>query len=107
MFKRITVALALTCALAGFGAAQKEKKRPQVWSEWSKKDAEKILQDSPWAQTQVETDTSEMLFQPTSPSGRGVNSSTRATDGDTNQAIALQYYVRFFSARPIRQALAR
>jgi hypothetical protein len=106
MFKRLAIALTLVCTLVSGGAAQKEK-RPKAWAEWSKKDAEKMLKDSPWAQTQVETDTSEMFFQPTSPSARGVNSSTRATEGATNQAIDIKYYVRFFSARPIRQAFAR
>ena len=108
MFKRIAIALALICTLALAGAAQKEKQQqPKAWAEWSKKDAEKVLKDSPWAQTQVDTDISEMFFQPTSPSSRGVNSSTRAAEGATNQAIDVKYYVRFFTARPIRQALAR
>ena len=106
MFKSVIVALALVCALVSGGAAQKVK-RPKAWSEWSKKDAEQVLMNSPWAQTQVETDTSEMFFQPTSPSSRGVNGSTRATEGATNQAVDVKYYVRFFSARPIRQAFAR
>lgn len=106
MFKRVTVALALVCALVSGGAAQKVK-RPKAWAEWSKKDAEKMLKDSPWAETQVETDISEMFFQPTSPGSRGVNGSTRATEGATNQAVDIKYYVRFFSARPIRQAFAR
>ena len=106
MFKRVTTVLALICALMVGGAAQKQK-RPKVWSEWSKKDAEKMLKNSPWAQTQVETDTSEMFFQPTSPGGRGATGSTRATEGATNQAVDVNYYVRFFSARPIRQAFAR
>jgi hypothetical protein len=66
-----------------------------------------VLQDSPWAQTQVDTDTSEMFFQPTSPGGRGPNGSNRAAEGATNQEVHTKFYVRFFSARPIRQALAR
>ena len=106
MYKRITTVLALTCALMGGVAAQNQKK-PKAWTEWSKKDAEKMLHNSPWAQTQIETDTSEMFFQPTAPGGRGANGSTRATEGATNQAIDINYYVRFFSARPIRQAFAR
>jgi hypothetical protein len=104
MFKNVTVALLLVCALVSGGAAQKKAK---TWTEWSKKDAEKILNDSPWGQTQVETDTSEMFFQPTSPGGSGATGTTRSTEGATNQEINIKYYVRFFSARPIRMALAR
>ena len=41
--------------------AQKEKKS---WKEWTKKDAEKILNNSAWGQLQIDTDLSEMFFQP-------------------------------------------
>ncbi|HEX8178789.1 MAG TPA: hypothetical protein VF525_04515 [Pyrinomonadaceae bacterium] len=102
MFKKVTVALLLVCALVGVGAAQKKDKS---WTEWSKKDAEKMLKDSPWAQTQIETDTSEMFFTPTARGG--FNDPTRKDEGATNQEVHLNYYVRFFSARPIRMALAR
>lgn len=92
------------------------------WLEWSKKDAEKILNDSAWGQTQTETDTSEMFFTPTRAgtgsaaqptTGRGTTSSqqsindTRADRGATNQAVSVNYYIRFISAKPIRQAIVR
>ncbi len=102
MFKKITVALLFVGALAAGVAAQKPMK---AWTEWSKKDAEKILKSSPWAQTQVETDTSELFFQPTARGG--VNDQTRAAEGATNTEVHVNYFVRFFSARPIRMALAR
>lgn len=107
MRKAITF-VALACALAASPAAQKKEK---PWTEWSKKDAEKILNDSPWGQTQTETDTSEMFFQPqptpnpvTGQSGGGA---ARDARGSTNQATDVKYRIRFFSARPIRQAFAR
>lgn len=81
------------------------------WKEWSKKEAEKVLSDSPWAQLQVDTDTSEMFFQPTtdarSSGSRAPNSSSRLEQGATNQAVSLKYGIRFFSARPVRQAFIR
>src|SRR5687768_2006224 len=77
------------------------------WKEWSKKDAEKILSDSPWGQLQVDTDTSEMFFQPTNTGARAPNSSSRLEQGATNQAVSLTYGIRFFSARPVRQAFIR
>ena len=104
MCKKVTIALALICTLAIGGAAQKEKKA-KAWTEWSKKDAEKVLNDSPWGQTQTETDTSEMVFTPTQRGG--FNDSTRNREGASNQEINVKYFVRFFSARPIRQAFAR
>jgi hypothetical protein len=102
MFKRITVALLVVCALVGVGVAQKPMK---AWTEWSKKDAEKVLKNSPWAQTQVDTDTTEMFFQPTQRGG--FNDPARAAEGATNTEVHVNYFVRFFSARPVRMAHAR
>jgi len=91
------------------------------WMEMSRKDAEKLLADSPWSQTQVDTDTSEMFFSPTrggaaSP-GRSTAASTatgqssinnnRADRGAVNQAIEVKYRICFLSAKPIREAMAR
>ena len=91
------------------------------WMEMSKKDAEKLLADSPWSQTQVDTDTSEMFFSPTrqgsaSPgrssaasgvTGQASINNNRADRGAVNQAIEVKYRICFLSARPIREALAR
>lgn len=87
------------------------QEKAKVWTNWSKKDAEKMLSDSPWAQTQTDTDTSQMFYSPTSDPrlGARVTSTTgvRVGEGATNQSINIIYRVRFFSARPIRQALVR
>jgi hypothetical protein len=100
-------ALALLLALITVTAQEKGK----TWSDWSKKDAEKILNDSPWAQTQTDTDTSQMFYSPTSDPRLGARTTsttgTRIGEGATNQAVNVTFHVRFFSARPIRQALAR
>ena len=82
-----------------------EKKAP--WTEWSKKEAEKVLTDSPWAHTQVDTNVSEMFYQPTSPNGGAPNSGQRGEQGAVNQEMKVTYHIRFYSARPVRQALAR
>ncbi|MDT7605259.1 MAG: hypothetical protein QOF61_3256 [Acidobacteriota bacterium] len=122
MFRKSAVVLSVVCLLATAVGAQKLSGKS--WSEWSKKDAEKVLDDSPWAQTQVETDTSEMFYSPTTQGqGRGATNSrtaagngtigsaptgnNRAEEGATNQATSVKFHIRFFSARPIRQALAR
>jgi len=82
------------------------------WDQWSKKDAQKVLDDSPWGQTQTETDTSQMFYSPTSdPNRTGTrstsNDSSRQSQGATNQAVNTNYRIRFFTARPIRQAFVR
>jgi hypothetical protein len=82
------------------------QKKMKPWNEWSEKDALKMLNDSAWGQTQTETNTSEMMFTPTTRTGGG-NSSDRNAQGATNQAMNVNYRIRFLSAKPIRQAFAR
>src|SRR5215207_461189 len=107
--RKVLILIVVVCALGAALAAQKLSKQ---WTEWSKRDAEKILNDSPWAQTQVETDTSEMFFkaQPTpdpATGGTGGGGVGRDERGSYNQAVDVKYRIRFFSARPVRRALAR
>lgn len=93
-------------SLATASAQLTEKK----WNDWSKKETQKILDESPWGQLQTETDTSQMFYSPTQDpqrSGTTSNDSSRLAQGATNQSVNVKYHVRFFSARPIRQALAR
>lgn len=118
MRKSIYIVFIVTL-LVSITAAQKGKQ----WTEWSKKDADKILNDSAWGQTQSETDTSEMFFTPTKsgtastaqPSAsrsttisnqQSINDN-RAERGATNQAVSVNYHIRFLSAKPIRQAIVR
>lgn len=91
------------------------------WMEMSKKDAEKLLTDSPWSQTQVDTDASELFFSPTRPgaaspgrssaassaTGQASINNNRADRGAVNQAVEVKYRICFLSAKPIREALAR
>src|SRR5581483_5425997 len=81
--KKIAVAILMVCALVVIAGAQKKFK---TWTEWTEKDAQKILDDSPWGQTQVETDTSEMFYSPTTPGG--TNAAARGQQGAINQAFA-------------------
>ena len=106
--QRLTfVAAFLVAGTLATAVAQKADKK---WTEWSKKDAQKILEDSPWSQTQTDTDTSQMFYSPTQdPQRMGTtsNDSSRQSQGATNQAVNVKYTVRFFSARPVREALIR
>jgi hypothetical protein len=88
------------------------QKKSKPWNEWSKKDAETILSDSGWGQTQVETDTSELFFRPqgapntlTGPSN--IDPTRDERGGATNQATSVKYRISFLSAKPVRQAIAR
>ena len=84
------------------------------WTAWTRAEAEKILNHSGWGQTQTDTDTSEMVYTPTSTPGSRPNSadragvnSDRAARGAVNQAVSINYHVRLLSARPVRQAFMR
>jgi hypothetical protein len=117
--KLLLVLVALTgVAFAPLARAQKDDK---PWTDWSKKDAESVLTNSPWCHTQVETNTDEMFFSPTgtgtataaqspgtrNPSAQQSVNDARMDRGSTNQSVDVKYRIRFFSARPVRQALAR
>jgi hypothetical protein len=97
-------AVLLSLALLSTSFAQKDKK---PWTEWSQKEAEKILNDSAWGRMQTDTDTDEMFFRPTADSVRAPNSVERRVEGATNQSTNVTYGIRFFSARPVRQAFMR
>lgn len=109
IFASVACALLLCSSFALPSVAQNQKEKP--WTEWTQKEAEKVLSSSPWAQAQVDTDTSEMFFSPTNdPRVRGREQSSdgqRVESGARNQAVNLKFIVRFFSARPVRQALVR
>jgi hypothetical protein len=86
----------LLSAIIATGIAVAQDKNP--WPSWNKEEVDKILNHSPWAHTQIDTDVSEMTYSP-------LNS--RSTRGATNQPMAVNYQIRFLSAKPIRQAVAR
>ncbi|HVG18536.1 MAG TPA: hypothetical protein VNI02_05745 [Blastocatellia bacterium] len=64
------------------------------YTEWSEKEAARLLENSPWSQTQTFTDTSKNF----SASG----GSTAIAD-----VINVNFRIRFLSARPVRQAIIR
>jgi hypothetical protein len=104
MTNRISLCLAvILCSVVA--VAQKQSK-PFV--EWSDKEVKKMLDDSPWGRSQIETNTSEMFFRPDGVSAGGPSTTGQRTAmGQTNQATSVNYRVRFLSARPIREAFAR
>jgi len=105
---KVLLALLFVSMLATISLGQKV---PKSWAEWDKKDAEKMLNGSAWGQTQDNTDTSEMMFTPTANDTTSQNTTQMSRDrqesGAKNGAISMKYRVRFFSAKPIREAFAR
>jgi hypothetical protein len=102
--------IALVFSSLTVSAMVSQQKEVDAWTKWSKKEAEKILSDSPWSQSQTDTDTSEMFYSPTSDPTRSrptANDESRLSRGATNQSVNVRYAIRFFSARPVRQALIR
>ena len=106
--RNLKLILLLIGAVAAIAGTNNQKKL-KPWEQWSKKDAEAILNDSPWGQTQVETDLSEMFFRPQADPNvlPGAANANRDQQGATNQATAVKYRIRFLSAKPVRQAIAR
>lgn len=98
MTKKFAVLMFLTVCFTAAGsiAGQKQLK---PWKEWSKKDAEKVLSNSPWSQRQVDMDfvDNSTLTRPRDPS---IDATLKQNEGMTSS-------IRFFSARPVRQAFVR
>ncbi len=66
------------------------------YTEWSEKEATKLLNDSPWCQTQALTDTSQMTGQ-----ARADSSQSRV-----QEVFNVNIRIRFLSAKPVRQAIS-
>ena len=72
------------------------------YTEWSAKEAMKLLNDSPWVQTHTVTDMSQSFS-----SGPGSNPSARSTPSADTSVRNVHTRARFLSARPVREAFAR
>lgn len=88
-----TAVLIMICY--GVVSAQWDKK---PYSDWSEKESLKLLNDSPWGQTQSLVDTSKMFDR-----DRRL-SSGQSRIVDTPQ---VDFRIRFLSAKPVRQAISR
>jgi hypothetical protein len=100
----------LLCA----GAAVAQKTKP--WTEWSDKDADKVLNDSGWGQTQTESDSSSQQSSQTSAitsttaarrEDSNISAAAKIESGEKKDASVVHYYVRFLTAKPIRAAFVR
>ena len=80
--------------------AQWDKK---PYAQWTEKDAQKLLNDSPWGRTLTFSSAMELYRGPQT----GRQGTSTATSAAPPNALHLNFRVRFLSAKPIRQALAR
>ncbi len=99
MKKLLIVFLAFYLAVSSAVAQRKLK----PWKEWSKTEAEKVLNDSPWAHPQVD-------MEQTDPNRLNRSRVTGVGNEDARSRLneeRVAYYIRIYSARPIRQAFIR
>lgn len=105
-----TVISACLAVLVITGVAVAQKK---PWTEWTKKDVDKTLNDSAWGQTQTEGGNSS---SPSSDSAITQVAAQRSAErqlnrqgesGETKAVPYVKYHVRFLSAKPVREAFAR
>jgi hypothetical protein len=108
--RRILFACSILVLFAASGYAQKIK----PWTEWSAKDAEKVLNDSAWGQTQTETQDSQQTASSaitSTTAARREDSNTKSAanveSGEKKDAMSVHYRVRLLSAKPIRAAFVR
>jgi len=76
------------------------------WSEWNRKDAEKILNDSAWSQSQTESQSQSQQASDT-PTNMGDTRGREEAVRNVTTNASISFHVRFFSARPVRQAYVR
>lgn len=91
---RVATSLAFCMVCSLVTRAQWEKK---PYAEWSEKEAQKLLNDSPWGQTQVISDTSQMFG----------NESLSSGASRVANVFHVNFRIRFLSAKPVRQAISR
>lgn len=110
--QKLLLTFALSILLASVAVSQNKP-----WTDWTKAEADKMLNHSAWGQTQTDTDTSEMVYSPTSTPGspgsatgrvdRAQVNASRVQQGAVNQAMPVNYRIRLLSARPVREAFMR
>ena len=107
---RVVSACFVVVMLLSAGLAQNKK----PWTEWSKKDVEKTLNDSAWGQTQSEgsdsssSSSTSAITQVAAPRAADREVSQRQGEsGEGKPSTVVKYHVRFLSAKPVRAAFAR
>jgi len=89
-----------------------QKAKP--WTEWTEKEAAKVLNESAWGQTQTEVaeaaPASVSAVTPTTAARREdqrISSAINVESGESKTRPSVNYRVRFLSAKPVRAAFVR
>jgi hypothetical protein len=103
LFSSVLLALCVCSALG-------QKVKP--WTELSEKEVAKILNDSPWGQTQTEgeesrPDQTSAITQVAAQRSADRQLSREGEAPDTKPSRVVKYRARFLSAKPVRGAFAR
>ena len=105
-----------TCSILILFAASAVAQKTKPWTEWSEKDAEKILNDSAWGQTQTEggdtssqSSSSSAITQTTAArrEDQRIDAAAKVESGQQKAQMSVRYRVRLLSAKPIRAAFVR
>jgi hypothetical protein len=109
--KQVLFICAAVLLLPSIAIAQKSK----PWTEWTEKEAVKILNDSAWGQTETEVAaaagpaSTSAITQTTA--GRRedqrLSAANNVESGETKARPSISYRVRFLSAKPVRAAFVR
>jgi hypothetical protein len=101
--------LVLLAFILGHAAVAQEFWEKKPYTEWSKPETEKILENSPWAQHITLSHLSSNLsgISTTSRGVTGVGTVTQNIEAEHSQNPTLTYTAQLRSARPIRQAVVR
>lgn len=108
---RVVSACFVILVLAIASLAQKQK----PWTEWSRKDVDKTLNDSAWGQTQTEgtdpnsssSSSTSAITQVAAPRAADRDINRQGESGEGKPSTVVKYFVRFLSAKPVRAAFAR
>ncbi|HEY2964148.1 MAG TPA: hypothetical protein VGJ37_17130 [Pyrinomonadaceae bacterium] len=106
---KVLSACVVVIMLVSLALAQKQK----PWTEWTKKDIERTLNDSAWGQTQTEGDdetsnsSSGAITQVAAPRAADREINRSGDSGEAKLVRTVKYHVRFLSAKPVRAAFAR
>jgi hypothetical protein len=108
--RRVSLACLLLALLTTSALAQK----PKPWTEWTEKEAIKILNDSGWGQTQTETkeagpSPSSAITSVMAPgaANRNLSNAGRDESGQPKADTSVRFRGRLLSAKPVRAAFAR
>jgi hypothetical protein len=108
--------IVLICSALALFAASAAAQKTKPWTEWTDKDAVKMLTDSAWAQTQTELSDSSQSSSGSAITRAAENKRTLDTSdsqesgenlGKSNSSLSIKYFVSFLTAKPIRQAFIR